>query len=139
MARIECWFPTPIYFQENLISDNYNKKLEEEVETFKSLTVDDHFSKEDISENWFLTFNNDKNIPVIHSTTSSENSLFDKKEDFDFCEVKYLDYKLEKIIETVMASASIPGLKESVIIDNENHVDGGVANPSPYYYFSALL
>lgn len=31
MARIECWFPTPIYFQENLISDNYNKKLEEEV------------------------------------------------------------------------------------------------------------
>lgn len=109
------------------------------VETFKSLTVDDHFSKEDISENWFLTFNNDKNIPVIHSTTSSENSLFNKKEDFDFCEVKYLDYKLEKIIETVMASASIPGLKESVIIDNENHVDGGVANPSPYYYFSELL
>ena len=34
MARIECWFPTPIYFQENLISDNYNRTLEKEILTW---------------------------------------------------------------------------------------------------------
>jgi hypothetical protein len=107
------------------------------VENFKGLTDESHFDPKNIPENWFLTYNNDKNIPSVHSVFCQENSNFQLEED-DF-EAKYLDSKFEKIIETVMASASIPGLKKSVELDGENHVDGGVANPSPYFYFSELI
>lgn len=106
------------------------------IETFSSLTGKDHFSKKKSPENWFLTFNNDKNIPVIHTTSTREDTIFNDLED---SEISYLDFRVDKILETVMASASIPGLKNTVVLENENHVDGGVANPSPYPYFSESL
>jgi len=106
------------------------------IETFSSLTGKDHFFVDKSPENWFLTFNNDKNIPVIHTTSSKEVTIFNELED---SEIKYLNFKVDKILETVMASASIPGLKNTVVLENENHVDGGVANPSPYPYFSESL
>jgi len=107
------------------------------IETFSSLTGKDHFTKNKSPENWYLTFNDDKNVPVIHNSFSIESSNFS-----DFQEeigIKYLNFEVEKIFETVMASASIPGLKNTVVIENENHVDGGVANPTPYPYFSEAL
>ena len=107
------------------------------VENFRSLTNTDHFFEERTPENWFLTYNNDKNVPTIHSIFSEEKSNF-CLEDEEY-ETRYLSSHFEKIIETVMASASIPGLKKSVEIDGENHVDGGVANPSPYSYFSEII
>ena len=107
------------------------------VENFRGLTDINHFSKTNTPENWFLTYNNDKNIPSVHSIFSEDETKFNP-EDINF-ETKYLNSKFEKIIETVMASASIPGLKKSVELDGENHVDGGVANPSPYFYFSEMI
>jgi len=106
------------------------------VENFKNLVSDSHFKDKKIPENWFLTFNNDTNSPVIHSTFSEEDSKF---KNFEGVETNFLDRDLEKIINTVMASASIPGLKDSVKINQENHVDGGVANPTPYSYFSESI
>lgn len=109
------------------------------VENFKKLVSEDYFTQKDIPENWFLTYNNDKNTPVIHSTLTSESTLFNELEEINNSEIKFLNTDLEKIVNTVMASASIPGLKKSVNLEDENHVDGGIANPSPYYYFSESI
>lgn len=106
------------------------------IENFKNLVSDFHFRDKKIPESWFLTFNNDTNKPVIHSIFTEEESKFKY---FEQVETNFLDREIEKIINTVMASASIPGLKDSVKINQENHVDGGVANPTPYSYFSELI
>lgn len=51
--------------------------------------------------------------------------------EFKTLPLKFLDGNINKISDTIVASASVPLLFKPVVIDNENYVDGGITYPSP--------
>lgn len=111
-------------------------------DVLKKLINEDHFLSKEIPEIWTLTFNSSKSKPTIFCNLNEEDSYFKDdtiKDDLQELETKFLSGDLEKISKTMMASASVPGVKSGVEIDEEKHVDGGVASPTPYYYFSKLI
>ena len=103
-------------------------------ESLRKIIPRDHFKTS--PENWFLTYNNDKNIPEIHCTMNNDKTIFNDIEDVN---KKFLNYDLSEIVDTAMASASIPGLKNSIKLKEENHIDGGISSPTPFCFFSENL
>ena len=105
MARIECWFPTPIYFQENLISDNYNRTLEKEILTWPDkipsggtdweggtyTTHITHDLKEAISLSQRIVFLDSKPMKIILD--------FENNKDFSS---NLEDVEIEKIKESIL-------------------------------------
>ena len=92
-------------------------------------------------ELWFLTFNIDTNKPAISCTRKREDSRFsgltvEDLEDHHCDDVIFLNNDIQNIVRTALASASIPVLKDGVEINGNKYVDGGVANTTPFCYFT---
>ena len=86
-------------------------------------------------EMWNSSYNEDQKKTVLFCNKSSYDtfvspltySTFDSKS----LPLKFLDGDINKISQSIIASASVPLLFKPVEIENESYSDGGVTYPSP--------
>ena len=96
-----------------------------------------YFTKETITnyEIWTGTYNKNKQKARLFCNRSKETSIIDTScIDHDLTqsmEPLYLDGDIDSISAVSIASASIPAIVPSQIIEKEHYVDGGVAGASP--------
>jgi len=145
---IKNWWKGKSGFMSSKIMSFFKETLYQEgkgaVEFFNTFTPDGKFSSQETSEYWILTFNQDKLFGSLNCTKKRESSLFSSREDICLSgttcgEIIYLNGQLEKIISTSLASATIPGVKEKVKIEDSHYVDGGVSNPTPGTLFTEVI
>ncbi len=92
-----------------------------------------------------LTFNKTKFIPQIFSNKSETNTFFKELPNetdrvlYEFHPIKFTSGSLDEISKVCMASAAIPLVTESQIIENEEYGDGGIVASSPFIMLSGML
>ena len=144
---VKNWWKGKIKFLDSkifyLFKNSFFESSDNIFDVVSELTSNNQFNNSDSPELWTLTFNINKSKPTIFCSKKKDHSLFKDsmniENNFVNFEYVFLEGNLEKISKTVMASASVPGVKEGVEINNDSHVDGGVSNPTPYIYFSKIL
>jgi len=86
-------------------------------------------------EMWNSSFNKTSKRTALFCNKSSSDTFVSpltySSFDFKTLPLQYLSGDLEKISQSVVASASVPFLFKPVNIDNEEYIDGGVTYPSP--------
>lgn len=123
---IPTWFLTiftgtifrPGYGPENLLSVAFPGKL---IENNEILT---------------LAFNSTKYVPQIFSNKSKETSILPTISEtdkllFNLKDIQYLNGNVQEISKACMASAAIPIVTQSQVINNEKYDDGGLTAASP--------
>ncbi len=86
-------------------------------------------------EMWNSSFNKEQNRTALFCNKKSSDTYISpftySSFDFKTLPLKFNDGDIQKISQTIIASASIPLLFQPVVIDGENYIDGGVTYPSP--------